>query len=81
MTLRERFNNHSKNQEIQYHYIQIHDIRPKLDYILDNTKFLYQTQNKLDLTVFEALHTYNQRPKINENIYDIFCLKLSHRHS
>jgi len=56
-------------------------IRSKLDYLLDDTKIIYQAQNKLDLPVFEALHIYNHRPKLNENLYDFFCLKLFNRHS
>ena len=81
MTLRERFSNHRYQGSIHKHCVEIHGIRPKLDHLLDNTEILYQTQSKLDLPIFEALHIYNLRPKLNENLYDFFCLKLFHRRS
>jgi len=68
MTLRERFSNHRYQGSIHKHCVEIHGIRPKLDYLLDDTKIIYQAQNKLDLPVFEALHIYNHRPKLNENL-------------
>ena len=81
MTLRQRFSNHRYQGFIHKHCVEIHGIRPKLDYLLDNTKILYLTQNKLDLSIFETLQIYNLRPKLNENQYDFFCLKLFHRSS
>ena len=81
MTLRERFSNHRYQGSIHKHCVEIHGIRPKIDHLLNNTKILYQAQSKFDLPIFEALHIYNLRPKLNENLYDFFCLKLFHRRS
>ena len=65
MTLRERFSNHRHQGSIHKHCIEKHGIRLKLDHILENSNILYQTQSKLDLPVFEAIHIYNPRPKLN----------------
>jgi len=81
MTLRERFSNHRYQGSIHKHCVEIHGNRPKIDHLLNNTKILYQAQSKFDLPIFEALHIYNLRPKLNENLYDFFCLKLFHRRS
>jgi len=81
MTLRKRLGNHRYQGSIHKHCLEIHGIRSKLDHRLDSTKILYQTKSKLDLPVFEALHIYYLCPKLHENLYDFFCLKLFHRRS
>ena len=40
--------------------VEIYNIRPKLDHLLDNTKIMNQAQNKLGLPIFEALHIHNR---------------------
>ena len=71
MTLRDKFSNHGYQGFIHKNCVEIHGIHPKPDYLLHNTKILYQTQNKLDLPVFEALHIYTTVPN-SMKIFTIF---------
>ena len=43
ITLREWFSNHKHQDSIHKHCVEIHGIRPKLDYVLNNTNLIFLT--------------------------------------
>ena len=68
---------HRHQGSIFSHFRTVHGIKPEVSHLLDNTEIMYRENDQFQLHIFEALHIRKFKPKLNEKVYDFFCLKLN----
>jgi hypothetical protein len=79
MTLKDRLYQHKYQGSIHRHFNDKHSIKPSKDILQSNTTILYNVLSKSNISIFEALHIYNLKPTINDNISNFSSLQLFNR--
>ena len=64
-TLRRRLQSHKNNGAILDHFISVHDRKPALQTLIDNTKIEYRESRFRKLQIAEAVFIHTMKPTIN----------------
>jgi hypothetical protein len=65
-TINKRFYMHVQSGAINLHNKEVHDHKPVTKLLLENTKIIFRSNDKLDLEIAEALYIKMQKPVLNQ---------------
>ena len=78
-TLRRRLQAHRNNGAIHQHFIDVHDKKPPLEELIENTDIIHRENNYGRLVIAEAVSINQQKPTLNVQISSEYVLPSNRR--